>query len=154
MKFFEYHNGLGRAVKQSGFILLFLLSGCSLHSTMESLEAGETRNTLPDWYHDSVDFQVDGGHEYPDQPALAKLLRDADLAFIQNRLNDCLTLLERAQRISTRESAVYVRLSYLYWVQQKQSQAEQMARRALAVLGKDSAQKQEVQRLLAAIQKR
>lgn len=135
---------------------LILLAGCSSRpfESLQSVQEDKTSNTLPNWYHPEVGFQMMGGADYPSQPALARLLVDADQAFIQNDLDRCQILLERAQRIATRESSVYVRLSYLYWVQNKPLLAEQMSRRALAVLGTDSEHRKEVARLLQAIQNR
>ena len=136
--------------------MLIIMSGCS-HQPFSSLDNAESHasgNTLPNWYHSTVGFQVEGGQDYPDQPALARLLMDADTAFMNDDLDRCQILLERAQRIATRESGVYVRLSYLYWVQNKPALAEQMSRRALAVLGNHAEQRQEVERLLYAIQNR
>ncbi len=136
-------------------LLSLLLGACSAPSLVPVTSTAKSTAGLelfPNWYHDSVGYQIKGGQRYPDQPALAKLLMDADKAFLQDDLIACQTLLERAQRIGTRETSVYVRLSYLYWVQQKPALAEQMARRALAVLGSDVQQKQAVAALLQAIQ--
>jgi len=135
--------------------LVVVIAGCSTSNLAPVAHTPATTAGLelfPNWYHDSVGYQIKGGQRYPDQPALAKLLMDADKAFLRDDLVACQTLLERAQRIGTRETSVYVRLSYLYWVQQKTAQAEQMARRALAVLGTDVQQKQAVGALLQAIQ--
>lgn len=137
-------------------VLLFQI-GCSTQPNYISSATQKTTSqsglrALPNWYHESVGYHLPGEQIYPDQPALAKLLMEADKAFMKDDLDACQILLERAQRIGTRETSVYVRLSYLYWVQQKNRQAEQMARRALAVLGADAIQKQEVSRLLTAIQ--
>ncbi len=93
-----------------------------------------------------------GDNQYSGSGALVHLLQDADLAFNQMELQKCQIFLERAQRIASRESGVYVRLSYLFWVQGKSPQAEQMARRALAVMQGDGEGKTEIRRLLAANQ--
>lgn len=135
--------------------MVLALVGCSVAPSQNIISENRVSgglSVLPNWYHESVGYHLDGGQIYPDHPPLAKLLKDADKAFMRDDLATCQTLLERAQRIGTRETSVYVRLSYLYWVQKKNTLAEQMARRALAVLGADTAQKQEVSRLLAAIQ--
>lgn len=136
-------------------LFLSVLAGCATQPSSTGFTKSTSKSglsVLPNWYHESVGYHLDGGQIYPDHPPLAKLLKDADKAFMRDDLAACQTLLERAQRIGTRETSVYVRLSYLYWVQKKNKLAEQMARRALAVLGADTAQKQEVSRLLSAIQ--
>lgn len=136
-------------------IFLSLLAACSTQTRSPDFAQPKPTSglaTLPNWYHESVGYHLDGGQIYPDHPPLAKLLKDADKAFMRDDLAACQILLERAQRIGTRETSVYVRLSYLYWVQNKGRLAEQMARRALAVLGADAVQKREVSRLLSAIQ--
>ena len=138
------------------FSVLFFVAGCSTHVGVPGTEPQTTGQSglaaLPNWYHPNVGYHMPGKQIYPDYPPLAKLLKEADKAFMKDNLASCQTLLERAQRIGTRETSVYVRLSYLYWVQNKTRLAEQMARRALAVLGADAIQKREVGRLLTAIQ--
>ena len=108
---------------------------------------------LPNWYHEKLGYQVMGGNSYPENGTLASLLKYADNAFQHADLQACQILLERAQRIAARDAGVYVRLSYLFWVLDQSAQAEQMARRALAVMGQDSQAKAEVRRLLQGIQR-
>ncbi len=107
---------------------------------------------LPNWYHQKVGFQIIGANHYPENGALAKLLKDADNAFNNQNLQACQIFLERAQRISARSSGVYIRMSFLFWILDESVQAEQMARRALAVMGSDNLAKAEVKRLLQGIQ--
>ena len=133
--------------------LTFALAGCSGKFVKENDIAADTSLvSLPSWYHQNVGFQLMGSNHYSGSGALVHLLQDADLAFTQMELQKCQIFLERAQRIASRDSGVYVRLSYLFWVQGKSSQAEQMARRALAVMQGDGEGKKEIKRLLVAIQ--
>ncbi len=107
---------------------------------------------LPNWYHEKVGYQLLGENQYPRNGTLAKLLKDADSAFMSQNLQGCQILLARAQRINSADAGVYVRMSYVFWVQDQMAQAEQMALRALAVMTDDAQAKAEVQRLLLAIQ--
>jgi len=136
-----------------GMLFVLVLSGCTqLVVKDQFITSDTTLNTLPSWYHENVGFQLMGDNQYSGGGALIHLLQDADLAFTQMELQKCQIFLERAQRIATRDSGVYVRLSYLFWVQGKPAQAEQMARRALSVMSGDGEGKQEIKRLLSAIQ--
>jgi hypothetical protein len=138
------------------YILLLsvvLLSACSTpvyHPT--AILSSEVFDELPNWYDDRLGLQLQGNNHYP-SGAHGSLLQQADQAFSQNNLQNCQIYLERAQRIATRDAGIYVRLSYLYWLQEKSSQALQTARRALSVVGQDELAKQEIQRLIEAIQK-
>jgi len=138
------------------FVALFLmltLAGCAGQIVKDnSITVDTSLAMLPSWYHENVGFQLMGDNQYSGSGALVHLLQDADLSFNQMELQKCQIFLERAQRIASRESGVYVRLSYLFWVQGKSPQAEQMARRALAVMQGDGEGKTEIRRLLAAIQ--
>ncbi|MEY8203445.1 MAG: hypothetical protein RPR40_00095 [Bermanella sp.] len=132
---------------------LLLLNACAPASFQrEVLRSKSTLALLPSWYHEEVGYQLAGGNHYPGNQALANLLRQADGAFMQADLARCQILLERAQRIASRDASVYVRLSYVYWVLHKTAQAEQMALRALALVAADAQAKLEVARLLAAIE--
>lgn len=142
-------------------VFIALLAGCSTapYQSADQTEAygregygSEALARLPSWYHHNLGLQLNGGNEYPEQQALASLLKQADLEFIHNNFQACQILLERAQRISTREPSVYVRLSYLFWLDNNTRSAEQMARRALALVVRDEDATQEVKRLLVAIQ--
>ncbi len=137
------------------FILISIfifLSACSqLPIQTQSVLSDNSLIQLPNWYHDSVGLQLLGENQYPKNRALATLLNNADQAFMQENLTASLAYLERAQRIATREPGLYVRLSYLFWVQQKNEQAIQMARRALALMQSTDTAREEVQRLLVAI---
>jgi len=138
----------------TAMLLTFILGGCAGQVVKDNSMTDDTSlDMLPSWYHQNVGYQLMGDNQYSGNGALVHLLQDADLAFTQRELQKCQILLERAQRISSRDSGVYVRLSYLFWVQGKSSQAEQMARRALAVMQGDSDGREEIRRLLAAIQK-
>ncbi|MEH6345869.1 MAG: hypothetical protein V7785_12340 [Bermanella sp.] len=133
--------------------LMFALAGCAEQFVKDnSITTDSSLAIIPSWYHQNVGFQLMGANQYSGSGALVHLLQDADLAFTQLELQKCQIFLERAQRIASRDSSVYVRLSYLFWVQGKPPQAEQMARRALAVMPSDGEGKKEIQRLLAAIQ--
>lgn len=137
-------------------VFIALLAACST-APYQSLDQEQVRtsdvlDTLPSWYHHNLGLQLNGGNEYPEQQALASLLKQADLEFIRGNFQACQILLERAQRISTREPSVYVRLSYLFWLESNTQSAEQMARRALALVVRDPVAAQEVKRLLLAIQ--
>ncbi len=135
------------------FFLILTLAGCAGQIVKDnSIAMDASLVMLPNWYHENVGFQVMGDNQYSGSGALVHLLQDADLAFTQLELQKCQIILERAQRIASRDSGVYVRLSYLFWVQGKSPQAEQMARRALAVMQGDGEGKNEIKRLLAAIQ--
>ena len=134
-------------------LLLLLLGGCATpnyqyNQTFSSSQFSQMTN----WYHDKLGFQLAGENAYPDLAALAALLKQADRAFMNQDFAACQILLERAQRISSRDAGVYVRLSYLYWLQDQQQQALQTARRALAVVGQDAQSRTEIQRLMIAIQ--
>lgn len=136
-------------------VFILLLSACSTQQytsvDREQMES-ETMAQLPNWYHDKLGLQLNGGNQYPQQGALFTLLQQADLEFIRGDFQACQILLERAQRISTREPSVYVRLSYLFWLEDNTQGAEQMARRALALVVGDQTASEEVKRLLYAIQ--
>ncbi|GAA6134132.1 hypothetical protein NBRC116188_09210 [Oceaniserpentilla sp. 4NH20-0058] len=135
--------------------LLVALSGCSTNQ-YQSIDQSQIENhalaQLPNWYHDKLGLQLHGGNKYPQNGALKTLLQQADLEFIRGNFQACQILLERAQRISTREASVYVRLSYLFWLEGNIRGAEQMARRALALVVSDQITSEEVKRLLQAIQ--
>jgi len=132
---------------------LLVLSACAPATFKSEPSRSESSlSLLPNWYHEKVGYQLMGGNNYPNNNALANLLKQADSAFMQLDLQRCQILLERAQRIASRDAAVYVRISYLYWVLDKAAQAEQMALRALAVMSDDAQAKLEVRRLLAGIQ--
>ncbi len=134
-------------------LLTFALAGCAGQIVKNnSITMDTSLAMMPAWYHENVGFQLMGDNQYSGSGALVHLLQDADLAFTQLEFQKCQIFLERAQRISSRDSGVYVRLSYLFWVQGKSPQAEQMARRALAVMKGDGEGKKEIKRLLAAIQ--
>jgi len=117
-----------------------------------AMENESTLALLPNWYHEKVGYQLMGENQYPSNGTLAKLLKDADAAFMSQDLQACQILLARAQRINSSDAGVYVRLSYVFWVLDQMAQAEQMALRALAVMASDEQAKAEVQRLLVAIQ--
>ncbi|MFT6260954.1 MAG: hypothetical protein ACJA0E_001017 [Bermanella sp.] len=133
-----------------------LLSACSVqrHQSVDQIQANKSSgfSMLPSWYHPDLGLQLLGDNEYPEQTALASLLQKADRAFLLNELQSCQILLERAQRISTRDPGVYVRLSYLSWLDGNLNKAEQMARRAFALVASDQYANIEVRRLLTAIQ--
>ena len=132
---------------------VILLSACTspqYHPT--AILSSEVFDELPSWYDDRLGLQLQGNNQYP-SGAHGALLQQADLEFAQNNLQNCQIYLERAQRIATRDAGIYVRLSYLYWLQEKSAQALQTARRALSVVGQDELAKQEIQRLITAIQK-
>lgn len=135
--------------------LLVALSACSTHQ-YQSIDQAQIEShglaKLPNWYHDKLGLQLHGGNEYPQNGALKTLLQQADLEFVRGDFQACQILLERAQRISTREASVYVRLSYLFWLEDNMQGAEQMARRALALVVGDKMTSEEVKRLLYAIQ--
>ena len=136
-----------------GLLFVFTLSGCAQLSVRDNdITPDMSLAMLPNWYHQNIGFQLMGDNQYSGSGALIHLLQDADLAFTKMELQKCQTFLERAQRIATRDSGVYVRLSYLFWVQGESAQAEQMARRALSVIQGDGEGKQEIKRLLGAIQ--
>jgi len=137
-------------------VFIALLAACS-STPYQSVDQTQADGSvvlaqLPSWYHQNLGLQLNGGNEYPEQQALASLLQQADLEFIRGNYQACQILLERAQRISTREPSVYVRLSYLFWLENNTRSAEQMARRALALVVRDEAATAEVKRLLLAIQ--
>jgi len=137
------------------FILVGLLSACSTQqyqSFNESSSSTMALDYLPNWYHDKLGFQLNGANHYPQAGALSTLLQQADLEFIRENFQASQILLERAQRIATREPSVYVRLSYLFWLEDNTQGAEQMARRALALVVSDQKASEEVKRLLYAIQ--
>lgn len=136
--------------------VLSLLGACSMqpYQSVDQIQASQTSGfaMLPNWYHPDLGLQLLGDNEYPEQTALASLLQKADRAFLLNELQSCQILLERAQRISTRDPGVYVRLSYLSWLDGNIDKAEQMARRAYALVASDKYANKEVRRLLMAIQ--
>jgi hypothetical protein len=137
-------------------VFIALLAACSTtpYQSADQIQAShsEVLAQLPNWYHQNLGLQLNGGNEYPEQQALASLLQLADLEFMRSNFQACQILLERAQRISTREPSVYVRLSYLFWLENNTRSAEQMARRALALVVRDEEASAEVKRLLLAIQ--
>ena len=137
-------------------VFIALLTACSTtpYQSIDQIEASnsDVLAQLPNWYHQNLGLQLNGGNAYPEQTALASLLKQADLEFIRGNFQACQILLERAQRISTREPSVYVRLSYLFWLENNTRSAEQMARRALALVVSDVQASEEVKRLLVAIQ--
>jgi hypothetical protein len=145
-----------KSVLQS-FILLSvvaLLGGCSMqpYQSVDQIQASSSGfSLLPNWYHPDLGLQLLGDNQYSEQVAFASLLQKADRAFLLNDLQACQILLERAQRISSRDPGVYVRLSYLSWLDDNLNGAEQMARRALALVMSDQAARNEVKRLLNAI---
>lgn len=152
MTFFE--KRFEKSFKQSLLVLaVLLLSACakSPYYAQQQVYSSSQFNQLPNWYHDELGFQLAGNNAYPEQPALASLLKQADTAFMQLDLDACQIFLERAQRISSRDASVYVRLSYLYWLQKNKPLATQTARRALAVVGNDEQSRIEIQRLIVAI---
>ena len=133
------------------FIVVFLSACASPQYHPTATLSSEVFDELPNWYDDRLGLQLLGQNQYPSGPHGA-LLQQADLAFTQNNLQACQIYLERAQRIETRNAGICVRLSYLYWLQQKSSQALQTARRALSVVGNDDRAKGEINRLISAIQ--
>ena len=141
------------------FVLLFsLLAGCANQQSLTFIGDENTGEqitselfaSLPAWQVPGFAVQINGGNQYPQQGALAKLLADADSAFLQRRYADCRSYLERAQRIAPREVSVYVRLSYLALLFSQKSQAQQLALRALALSGSDEQVRGEVNKLLGA----
>ncbi|WP_396588540.1 tetratricopeptide repeat protein [Bermanella sp. R86510] len=136
--------------------MVFALSACSTAPKQLQDESQSTVVTqLPSWYSQELGYQVYGGNEYTQTPsALANLLRKADIAFIKQDYDRCQILLERAQRINSQDASVYVRLSYLAWMQNDPQLAIQMARRALVFVGDDQAAQQEIKRLIRTIEDR
>lgn len=136
-------------------ILIFLsvLAGCSApqYQSQDGI-VSESMRFLPNWYHHKLGLQLLGDNQYSTAPQAA-LLRKADVAFFEDDLQSCQIFLERAQRIAPRDASIYVRLSYLYWLQEQSPLAVQTARRALAVVGSDQLAREEVQRLITEIQK-
>ncbi len=118
----------------------------------DNLSSDTSLALLPNWYHPKIGYRLMGANAYPENGTLATLLKDADNAFNLQNLQACQIYLERAQRISARAPGVYVRLSYLFWLLDEPAQAEQMARRALAVMSNDVQARSEVKRLLISIQ--
>ncbi len=138
-------------MKKIIILSLLLLTACSspqYHPTQ--ILNSHVFDVLPNWYHDQLGLQLLGGNTYEDVPHKI-LLQQADAAFMQENLQACQIYLERAQRIEPRDAGIYVRLSYLYWLQQKPAQAIQTARRALSVVGADDLAKQEIKRLIQGI---
>ncbi len=138
-------------------VILVSVSGCAPATYRpgvmgNAMVSESTLALLPNWYHEKVGYQLMGENQYPSNGTLAKLLKDADSAFMSQDLQACQILLARAQRINSSDAGVYVRLSYVFWVLDQMAQAEQMALRALAVMTNDEQAKAEVQRLLVAIQ--
>jgi len=132
--------------------LAMVLAACS-QMPQQSYEAqvGEHFQYFPNWYHHNVGHQLYGHNEYV-STAQGALIRQADTAFFEDNWQACQIFLERAQRIAPRDPAIYVRLSYLYWVQMEKPLAIQTARRALSVVGSDAMAKDEILRLLAVIE--
>jgi hypothetical protein len=131
-----------------------LLGACSIqpHQSVDQMQASSSGfSQLPNWYHPDLGLQLLGENEYSEKIAFSSLLQKADKAFVMNDLQSSQILLERAQRISTRDPGVYVRLSYLAWLDDNLNAAEQMARRALALVMSDKPARDEVKRLLTAI---
>lgn len=136
-------------------LLIVLLSACSTqtyHPQDQAQLDSEFLSGLPNWYHDKLGLQLNGDNQYPQGGALSTLLQQADIEFVRGDFQACQILLERAQRIATRAPSVYVRLSYLFWLEGNIQGAEQMARRALALVVRDEPASEEVKRLLYAIQ--
>lgn len=141
------------------FVLLFsFVAGCANQASLtyigdenaDGQTASELFASLPAWQVPGFAVQINGSNTYPQQGALAKLLADADSAFLQRRYADCRSYLERAQRIAPREVSVYVRLSYLALLFSQKSQAQQLALRALALSGSDEQVRSEVNKLIGA----
>jgi tetratricopeptide (TPR) repeat protein len=134
-------------------LMIVLLAACSApqYQSQNGI-LDDSMRYLPNWYHHKLGLQLLGENAYSDGPQSA-LLKKADVAFFQDDLQSCQIFLERAQRIAPRDASIYVRLSYLYWLQDKNAQAVQTARRALSVVGNDQMARQEVERLLLEIQK-
>lgn len=138
-------------MKKILIVSVLLLTACTApqyHPTQ--ILSSDVFNVLPNWYDDRLGLQLLGNNIYPDAPHKV-LLQKADIAFMEQDMLASQTYLERAQRIETRDAGVYVRLSYLYWLQQKPAQALQTARRALSVVGADELAKEEIHRLIHAI---
>lgn len=140
-------------MKVLSILMIVLLTACSApqYQSQDGILSDSMRY-LPNWYHHNLGLQLLGQNEYSSGPQ-AVLLKQADSAFFQEDLQACQIYLERAQRIAPRDASIYVRLSYLYWLQEKNPQAVQTARRALSVVGDDQMARQEVERLLIEIQK-
>ncbi|EAT10894.1 hypothetical protein HF888_14385 [Bermanella marisrubri] len=136
--------------------LLVVLQACSPISMQpEQAQQANVLAQLPDWYHQSLGYQVYGGNNYTQQPpALARLMQEADAAFMRGDYDQCQILLERAQRINSQNASVYIRLSMLAWLQNNAQLAIQMARRALVFVGDDVQARQEVERLIQTIEDR
>lgn len=136
-------------------LLVILMAGCASQSSLTFIgdETIETQSSLllaslPAWQVPGFAVQINGGNQYPQTGALAKLLADADSAFLQRRYADCRSYLERAQRIAPRDVSVYVRLSYLSLLLSQKEQARQLALRALALSGSDEQVRSEVNKLI------
>lgn len=136
----------------TGFVCILLVGCASPNYQYNQTFSSSQFSQMPNWYNDKLGYQLSGENVYPDLAALAALLKQADRAFMNQDFSACQILLERAQRISSRDAGVYIRLSYLYWLQGQQQQALQTARRALAVVGQDPQSRTEIQRLMVAIQ--
>lgn len=134
--------------------VLAYLAGCAQTPQQALIEVNQSHfATFPNWYHPRLGVQLNGENQYTGYGPLDTLLQQADERFWQDDLQSCLILLERAQRIATRNAAVYMRLSYLLWVMDKPAQAEQTARRALSVSLLDDPARKEALFLLNAIAK-
>lgn len=130
------------------------LAGCAQTPQQALMQVNHSNfATFPNWYHARLGVQLNGENQYTGYGPLDTLLQQADARFWQDDFQSCLILLERAQRIATRNAAVYMRLSYLLWVLDKPAQAEQTARRALAVSLLDDPARKEALFLLNAIGK-
>ncbi len=65
-----------------------------------------------------------------ESPALTSLLTQADVAIEQQQWAAALASLERAQRIDSKQSAIWTRLSIVYLAKQDPEQAIQMAKKS------------------------
>lgn len=107
------------------FVLVFILSSCAIVPIEEqavlwdplieqgaSTEIGISRSITTE------------------SPALTSLLNQADMAIEQQQWAEALSSLERAQRIDSKQSAIWTRLSIVYLAKQDPEQAIQMAKKS------------------------
>ena len=107
------------------FVLIFFLSSCAIITVEDQAELWDPLVEQGASTELGISRSIS-----TESPALTSLLNQADQAIEQQQWSEALNSLERAQRIDSKQSAIWTRLSIVYLAKQDPEQAIQMAKKS------------------------
>ena len=107
------------------FVLIFFLSSCAVMTVDEQPQLWDPLIEQDTSTELGISRSISSA-----SPALTSLLNQADMAIERQQWAEALTSLERAQRIDSKQSAIWTRLSIVYLAKHDPEQAIQMAKKS------------------------